>query len=151
MAFLGFPLGFQYVLYWFSIGFPSNPSWGWNKAKPKSSLYDIGMSHTANSFMLNLVEFVHWAPLVPAVLMAQSILQNKDKWTMYFENDEERTLLFLLSPIIAFFGGLPGIMMHTYEGWQVAPFDSPLRGPEKNTNVIVSRKQNCGLSFHALY
>lgn len=136
---------------WFSIGFPSNPAWGWNKAKPKTSLYNIGMAHTANSFMLNLVEFVHWAPIIPAVLMAQSILENNHKWTLYFDNDMQRTLLFLLSPIIAFFGGLPGIMMHTYEGWQVAPFDSPLRGPDKDTNVIVSDKNNQWLRIVAYF
>ena len=136
---------------WFSIGFPSNPSWGWNKAAPKKSLYDIGMAHTANAFMLNLVELVHWAPIVPAFLMAQSILNNSDKWTNYFDNDEQRTLLFLLSPIIAFFGGLPGIMMHTYEGWQVAPFDSPLRGKSENTNVIVSDKNNQWLRIVAYF
>ena len=127
---------------WFSIGFPSNPSWGWNKAPPKTSLYAIRMDHTANNFMLNLVELVHWTPIIPAFLMSQSILNNSDKWTSYFDNDEQRTLLFLLSPIIAFFGGLPGIMMHTYEGWQVAPFDNPLRGQLQNTNVIVSDKNN---------
>lgn len=136
---------------WFSIGFPSNPSWGWNKAEPKTSLYDIDMAHTANTFMLNLVELVHWAPMIPAVLMAQSILQNSDKWTLYFDNDEQRTLLFLLSPIVAFFGGLPGIMMHTYEGWQVAPFDSPLRGPDENTNVVVSDKNNQWLRIVAYF
>ena len=65
---------------WFSIGFPSNPSWGWNKAPPKTSLYDINMAHTANSFMLNLVELVHWTPFIPAFLMAQSILNNSDNW-----------------------------------------------------------------------
>ena len=136
---------------WFSTGFPCNPSWGWNKAKPKTSLYDIGMAYTANTFMLNLVELVHWAPMIPAVLMAQSILKNSDKWTLYFDNDEERTLLFLLSPIVAFFGGLPGIMMHTYEGWQVAPFDSPLRGPDENTNVVVSDKNNQWLRIVAYF
>jgi len=136
---------------WFSIGFPSNPSWGWNKAEPKTSLYDINMAHTANVFMLNLVEFVHWTPIIPAFLMAQSILNNSDKWTSYFDNDEQRTLLFLLSPIIAFFGGLPGIMMHTYEGWQVAPFDSPLRGELENTNVIVSDKNNQWLRIVAYF
>jgi hypothetical protein len=136
---------------WFSIGFPSNPSWGWNKAAPKKSLYDIGMAHTANSFMLNLVELVHWAPIIPAFLMAQSVLNNSDKWTNYFDNDEQRTLLFLLSPIIAFFGGLPGIMMHTYEGWQVAPFDSPLRGELENTNVVVSDKNNQWLRIVAYF
>jgi hypothetical protein len=136
---------------WFSIGFPSNPSWGWNKAAPKTSLRDIGMAHTANSFMLNLVELVHWTPIIPAFLMAQSILSNSDKWTNYFDNDEQRTLLFLLSPIIAFFGGLPGIMMHTYEGWQVAPFDSPLRGELENTNVVVSDKNNQWLRIVAYF
>jgi len=136
---------------WFSIGFPSNPSWGWNKAAPKKSLYNIGMAQTANAFMLNLVELVHWAPIIPAFLMAQSILKNSAKWTIYFDNDEQRTLLFLLSPIIAFFGGLPGIMMHTYEGWQVAPFDSPLRGELENTNVVISDKNNQWLRIVAYF
>ena len=136
---------------WFSKGFPSAPSWGWNKAIPKKSLYDIGMAHTANSFMLNLVELVHWAPMIPAFLMAQTILQYNDLWTNYFDNDQQRTLFFLLSPIIAFFGGLPGIMMHTYEGWQVAPFDSPLRGKEEDNNVIVSHKNNQWLRIVAYF
>jgi len=136
---------------WFSTGFPSNPSWGWNKASPKKSLNDIGMAHTANSFILNLVELVHWTPIIPAFLMAQSILNNSDKWTNYFDNDEQRTLLFLLSPIIAFFGGLPGIMMHTYEGWQVAPFDNPLRGEFENTNVVISDKNNQWLRIVAYF
>jgi hypothetical protein len=136
---------------WFSKGYPSNPSWGWTKASPKTSLFNIGMAHTANAFMLNLVELVHWTPIIPSFLMAQSILNNSDKWTNYFDNDKQRTLLFLLSPIIAFFGGLPGIMMHTYEGWQVAPFDSPLRGELENANVIVSDKNNQWLRIVAYF
>jgi len=139
------------IFNWISKGFPSNPSWGWNKAAPKKSLYEIGMAHTANSFMLNLVELVHWAPIIPAFLMAQSIFNNSDKWTNYFDNDKQRTLLFILSPIIAFFGGLPGIMMHTYEGWQVAPFDSPLRGDLQNTNVVISDKNNQWLRIVAYF
>ena len=109
------------------------------------------MAHTANAFMLNLVELVHWTPIIPAFLMAQSILNNTYKWTAYFDNDIQRTLLFLLSPIVAFFGGLPGIMMHTYEGWQVAPFDSPLRGDQANTNVVVSDKNNQWLRIVAYF
>ena len=74
-------LGFTFSVEnkWFSIGFPSNPSWGWNKAQPKKSLYAIGMANTANIFMLNLVELVHWAPIIPAFLMAQSVLNNSEK------------------------------------------------------------------------
>ena len=146
-------LGFTFSVEnkWFSIGFPSNPSWGWNKAQPKKSLYAIGMANTANIFMLNLVELVHWAPIIPAFLMAQSVLNNSNKWTFYFDNDKHRTLLFLLSPIVAFFGGLPGIVMHTYEGWQVAPFDSPLRGESRNTNVIIGYKNNQWLRIVAYF
>jgi hypothetical protein len=134
-----------------SKGFPSNPSRGWNKAAPKKSLCDIGMAHTAGAFMLNLVELVHWTPIVPAFLMAQSVLSNCDRWTRYFDGDVERTILFLLSPMVAFFGGLPGIMMHTYEGWQVAPFDNPLRGPSGDTNVVVSDKNNQWLRIVAYF
>ncbi len=112
---------------WVSKGFPSTPSWGWNKAAPKKSLSDIGMAHTASAFMLNFVELVHWTPIVPAFLMAKSVLDNSEAWTVYFDGDSTRTLLFLLSPVVAFFGGLPGIMMNTYEGWQVDPFERPLR------------------------
>ena len=144
-------LKFFVINKWYSKGFPSHPAWGWNKAPPKKSLSEIGMDHTANTNMLNLVEFVHWAPIIPAFLMAKSVLENSSKWTEYFENDEERTLLFLLSPIIAFFGGLPGIMMHTYEGWQVAPFDSPLRGEFDNTNVVISDKNNQWLRIVAYF
>lgn len=136
---------------WFSKGFPSTPSWGWNKAVPKQSLRDIDMAHTADAFTLNMVELVHWAPLIPAFLMANSILHYNNAWTVYFDNDEQRTLLFLLSPVIAFFGGLPGIMMHTYEGWQVAPFDSPLRGETENTNVVVGDKNNQWLRIVAYF
>ena len=41
-------------------------------------------------------------PIIPAFLMAQSVLNNSDNWTNYFEDDKQRTLLFLLSPIISF-------------------------------------------------
>lgn len=136
---------------WFSKGYPSGPSRGWNKAAPKKSLTDIGMAHTASAFMLNLVELVHWTPIIPAFLMARSVLNNCDMWTAYFDNDSLRTLMFLLSPVIAFFGGLPGIMMHTYEGWQVAPFDSPLRGYSESTNVVVSEKNNQWLRIVAYF
>ena len=136
---------------WYSKGYPMQPSWGWNKAKPKTSLYLIDQAQTANTLMLNFVEFVHWAPIIPAFLMAQSILSNNDKWTLYFDNDQQRTLLFLLSPIVAFFGGLPGIMMHTYEGWQVAPFDSPLRGEEEEQNVIIKYNNNQWLRIVAYF
>ena len=130
-----------------SRGFPNKPAWGWNKAPAKKSLIDIGMAFTASQFYLNITEFVHWAPIIPAFLMASSILHYSKEWTNYLEGDETRTLLLLLSPVISFFGGLPGIMMHTYEGWQVAPFENPLGG----TNVVVSQKNNQWLRIVAYF
>jgi hypothetical protein len=41
--------------------------------------------------------------------------------------------------------------MHTYEGWQVAPFDSPLRGEYENTNVVISDKNNQWLRIVAYF
>lgn len=120
------------------LGFPDNPAWGWDKAPPKSSLSDpkeLGpdlppdQSKTAKQFNLNLVQLVHWTPIIPAVLMAKNVYFYSDFWDGIFDNDKRRSLLMLLSPIIAFFGGLPGIMMHTYESWQVAPFKNPLDDP----------------------
>ena len=142
---------YYFKIDWQSKGYPMRPSWGWNKAEPKKSLYVINMAKTANAWMLNFVEFIHWAPIIPAFLMAQSILSNNDKWTFYFDNDQQRTLFFLLSPIVAFFGGLPGIMMHTYEGWQVAPFDSPLRGEDEENNVIIKYANNQWLRIVAYF
>lgn len=125
------------------LGFPDKPAWGWDKALPKSSLSDpdaLGpdlppdQAKTAREFILNLVQIVHWTPVIPAVLMAKTVYDNSDRWDAFLHNDKSRSLLMLLSPIISFFGGLPGIMMHTYEGWQVAPFKNPLENPNFNVS-----------------
>lgn len=122
-----------------NLGYPDDPAWGWNKAAPKTSLSDPNVlgphlptdqSWSAQPWELNLVELVHWLPIIPAVLMANQVFTNSAYWSAYLDGDTNRQLLMLLSPIIAFFGGLPGIMMHTYEGWQVAPFVNPLSNPD---------------------
>lgn len=120
-----------------SLGSPDSPAWGWNKAKAKSSLSDpkaLGkylppdQSRSAAPWKLNLVQLVHWTPVVPAILMAREVFFNSEPWISYL-GSQPRALLMLLSPVVAYFGGLPGIMMHTYEGWMVAPFKNPLDSP----------------------
>lgn len=120
-----------------SKGFPDSPAWGWDKAPAKKSLSnpnDLGprlpkdQSWSAKPWELNMVQLVHWTPIVPAVLMAWQVFENAEAWESYL-GTKERVLMMLLSPIVAFFGGLPGIMMHTYEGWMVAPFRNPLENP----------------------
>ena len=118
-----------------SLGYPDDPAWGWDKAAPKKSLSDPAIlgpdlppdqSWSAKPWELNMVELVHWLPVIPAVLMARTVFVHSDAWNLWLGGSLDRTLLLLLSPMVAFFGGLPGIMMHTYEGWQVAPFKNPL-------------------------
>mmetsp|Transcript_6997 Transcript_6997/g.9460 ORF Transcript_6997/g.9460 Transcript_6997/m.9460 type:complete len:336 (-) Transcript_6997:156-1163(-) len=117
-----------------SLGFPDAPAWGWNKAPAKTSLSNpeaLGpylpsdQSWSAKGWELNLVQLVHWTPVVPSVIMAWQVFKNANAWESYL-GTKQRVLMMLLSPIVAFFGGLPGIMMHTYEGWMVAPFKNPL-------------------------
>lgn len=103
-----------------SVGFPE-VAWGWNKAPPKSSLSTLTppKAWSANAATLNLVEFVHWAPIIPAVLASfVALKRSKDLLPKLLEGDVS-LLLLIITPIVQFFGGLPGIMMHTYEGWQV--------------------------------
>eukprot|EP01031_Cornospumella_fuschlensis_P041709 gene41709-50904_t len=111
-----------------SIGFPDRPAWGWNKAPPKSSLSKLvpPKAWSANAATLNLVEFVHWAPIVPAVLASFAALKRSKTLLPKLLEGDISLLLLILTPIVQFFGGLPGIMMHTYEGWQVTPFVNPL-------------------------
>lgn len=59
-----------------SVGFPDVPSWGWTKAPPKTSLVVEGTDASAAPWVLNLVQFVHWSPVVPAMLMAHAVLAN---------------------------------------------------------------------------
>lgn len=70
-----------------SVGF-LEVAWGWDKASPKKSLDDLTLNPpytgccpvpksqawSANRATLNLVEFVHWAPVVPAIIASYSVL-----------------------------------------------------------------------------
>ncbi|CAM9730309.1 unnamed protein product [Choristocarpus tenellus] len=118
-----------------SIGSSEPPAWGWSKEEPKSSLRHLqsplpkSQAWSANPLVLNLVQLFHWALSVPAILISLSVLRKMDFWLGdgIFGGSKERLLLLLLSPVIGFVGGLlPAIMMHEYEGWQVAPFKNPL-------------------------
>lgn len=48
-----------------------------------------------------------------------------------------RVFLLLLCLVAQLFGGLPGIMMHEYEGWQISPFANPLALPASPTGAEV--------------
>eukprot|EP00957_Ditylum_brightwellii_P047730 3626083-Ditylum_brightwellii.AAC.1 len=69
------------------LGFPNKLAWGWDKALPKLLLSDPNVlgpdlppdqTKTAREFILNLVQTVHWTPVIPAVLMAKPVYNNSD-------------------------------------------------------------------------
>jgi len=115
------------------------PRWGWQKPPPKESLYRVNLtingethivdqSKTAKQWILNLIELIHWAPALPAFLMANTIYHHSHWWEHalgHTQGVEFRMVGLILSPIVAFAGGLPAMAMHEFEGWQVAPFRSP--------------------------
>ena len=114
-------------------GYPDQPAWSFNKAPPKASLKSVGpqqknQSGTAAAWILNLVEGAHWLTLPPSFLGSYAIMLNHDFWLKTFGGSELRVLLWCLAPLIGFVGGLPFIITHTYESWQVAPFRNPVEG-----------------------
>jgi hypothetical protein len=78
--------------------------------------------------VLNLVELVHYTPAIPCTLTVHLLISNADRWmsSALLGGSDWRLVALVLSPVLAVAGGLPGFTMHTYEGWQVAPFRNPL-------------------------
>lgn len=109
-----------------SLGYYPEPGWEWQKPEPKSYLVNNDdLSKYAQAWILNLVELVHWIPFIPAFILAFLIFQHESELKLLLGTDIQ-VFLILLSPLILTFGGLTGIMMHEYEGWQVVYFQNPL-------------------------
>ncbi|MHC5676729.1 MAG: hypothetical protein ACYTXL_33500 [Nostoc sp.] len=108
-----------------SLGYYPEPGWEWQKPVPKSYLVENGLAKYAWSWILNLVELVHWLPFIPAFILSFLIFQNSSALKLLLGTDVQ-VFLVLISPLILTFGGLTGIMMHEYEGWQVVYFQNPL-------------------------
>ena len=108
-----------------SLGYYPEPGWEWQKPEPKDYLVKHNLSRYAHPWILNLIELIHWLPFIPAFILAFNIFQHS---TILSTNLGTNIQVFLLmvSPLIQTFGGLMGIVMHEYEGWQVACFQNPL-------------------------
>ncbi|CAB9519549.1 expressed unknown protein [Seminavis robusta] len=93
----------------------------WDKDPPKTSLAAFGTTHTASPFILNAIEIAHWALIVPAFMGSLAVMQHVDVWMNVLGGDALRVSLFLLAPMMQWVAGLPPIIHHIYEDWQVAP------------------------------
>jgi len=104
------------------------------KAPPKQSLVDAGMAHTAKTWVLNSVEFVHWLSFVPGVAVAWMMFQYMGAIAAVEVLGRQigtlGVFIIMIGHLTQVYGaGLCGNMNHDYEGWQVAPFRSPLPIP----------------------
>ena len=108
-----------------SLGYYPKPGWEWQKPQPKTYLVERNLAKYAGVIILNLVELVHWLPFIPAFILSFAIFQHADTLQSLLGTDVQ-AFLILLSPLILTFGGLMGITMHEYEGWQVVAFRNPL-------------------------
>lgn len=109
-----------------SLGYYPSPGWEWQKPAPKASLVAHKLDRFAKGWILNLVELVHWLPFIPTFILSFLIFQHSGDLRPLLGGSDLRVFLLLLSPLIQTFGGLMGITMHEYEGWQVAFFKNPL-------------------------
>lgn len=121
-----------------NLGYPEKGAWGWEKPLPKGSLELPVPATWADRMkwksMLNVVELAHLVLGVPAIWSSYIVFTNSRVWEKVLADapfglpkanpgsatTKARVFLFMLSPIIEFLGGgIPGIINHTYEGWQV--------------------------------
>jgi len=98
---------------------------GRGEPQPKRSLEIVGQSHTAKPWILSLIAYAHWAPLLPAVLASYAVFVNSSVWLSYFEYSDLRVMSWMLAPLIMFASTIPPITMHVYEDWQIAPARDP--------------------------
>ena len=108
-----------------SLGYYPNPGWEWQKPDPKTYLVEHDLAKYARVWILNLVELVHWLPFVPTFILSFLIFQHSSELEALLGSDMQ-VFLLLLGPLVQTFGGLMGITMHEYEGWQVVFFKNPL-------------------------
>jgi len=108
-----------------SLGYYPEPGWEWQKPEPKTYLVKHDLAQYARSWILNLIELIHWLPFIPAFLLAFYIFQHSGTLSAKLGTDIQ-VFLLMVSPLIQTFGGLMGIVMHEYEGWQVVCFQNPL-------------------------
>lgn len=129
--------------------YPALP-WAFQKAPPKTSL-NAAQARSARPLVLNLIELIHWASFPLGIYVLAYIFVHADAIASHVDGDHLRVFWLQLGLACQVFGGgISGIMMHEYEGWQVTPFRNilglqPQAGPEDVNQVLVPHTNNAWL------
>jgi len=129
--------------------YPSEP-WAYQKAPPKTSLNPT-QARQARPLVLNLVEAIHWASFPLGFWILGYLFVHADVIAAHLDGDRLRVFLLQLGLACQVFGGgISGIMMHIYEGWQISPFRNILgvsaqSPPQDVAQVLVPSFNNAWL------
>lgn len=108
-----------------NLGYYPEPGWEWQKPEPKTYLVKHDLAKYARSWILNLVELVHWLLLIPSFILSFIIFEHSSTLELYLGTNAQ-VFCLLVTPLIQSFAGLVAVVMHEYEGWQIACFKNPL-------------------------
>jgi len=129
--------------------YPQLP-WAFQKAPPKASLNPT-QARQAQPLVLNLVEAIHWASFPLGFWILGYLFVHADAIAIPLDGDRLRVFLLQLGLACQVFGGgISGILMHIYEGWQISPFRNILglavqAPPEDVAQVLVPSFNNAWL------
>jgi hypothetical protein len=124
--------------------------WAFQKAPPKTSL-NPAQSRSARRLVLNLIALIHWASFPLGFYVLAYIFVHADVIAVHVDGQLLRVFWLQLGMACQVFGGgISGILMHEYEGWQVAPFRNilglqPNASPQDVSQVLVPHFNNAWL------
>lgn len=117
--------------------YPYNKDWEISKPPPKTSLAELPtpQDKTSSAFVLNLSQFFHILAFPITFYVTWTVYKNDDVIALSFDGDKFRVYLVMLSMLLQTVGsGVASMIVHTYEGWQIAPFKNPMVRPEDVTS-----------------
>jgi hypothetical protein len=96
--------------------------WAFQKAPAKTSLNPI-QARSARPLVLNLIELIHWASFPLGFYVLGYIFVHINSIAPHVDGNLLRVFWLQLGMACQVFGGgISGILMHEYEGWQITPF-----------------------------
>ena len=120
------------------------PGWGLQKPLPKASLGQplyageepkaaLKRVASARAWILNVVELLHWVSFPIGFGLFYVMFRQASGLDAFAGGGQVGVFFLMLAHLSQTFGGgISGNMMHQYEGWQVAPFRSPLVSPQQD-------------------
>jgi hypothetical protein len=108
-------------------------------------------ARSARPLVLNLIALIHWASFPLGFYVLAYIFVHAEVIAPHVDGDLLRVFWLQLGMACQVFGGgISGILMHEYEGWQVTPFRNILglqstSSPEDVSQVLVPHFNNAWL------